>query len=217
VTVGRGDVRAAAAAGRGHLRAGHADREQVIEILKVAFVQGRLSKDELGERAGQALAARTYADLAALTADVPAGPAAAWPARKPARAQPRPPMNKVAKAGECVIIAAAVLVAAFFTADPAFLLVLGLYMIALPVAGAQVLDSCHQNRSRGHLPPRPAQRGRALEGERDGGCGDDLVLSEARRDVGARPVPGHGVIQRTWRSLPFRPGRRQPASLRATA
>jgi hypothetical protein len=132
----------------------------VIEILKVAFVQGRLSKDELGERAGQALAARTYADLAALTADIPAGPAAARPGRKPARAQPRPPMSKVAKSGACAIIAAAVLVAAFFTRGPAFLLVLGFYLIALPVAGAQILDSWHRNRSRGHLPPRPPQRGR---------------------------------------------------------
>ena len=32
-----------AAAGRGHLRAAHADRERVIEALKAAFVQGRLT------------------------------------------------------------------------------------------------------------------------------------------------------------------------------
>ena len=43
---------------RGHLRACHADREQVIGVLKAAFVQGRLGKDELNARAGQALAAR---------------------------------------------------------------------------------------------------------------------------------------------------------------
>jgi len=60
-----------AALGRGHLRACHADREQVIGVLKTAFVQGRLGKDELNARVGQALAARTYADLAALTADLP--------------------------------------------------------------------------------------------------------------------------------------------------
>ena len=65
------------AAGRGHLRTSHADREQVIEILKTAFVQGRLTKDELDLRAGQALASRTHAELAALTADLPAGLAAA--------------------------------------------------------------------------------------------------------------------------------------------
>jgi hypothetical protein len=80
-----------AAVGRGHLRACHADREQVIGVLKAAFVQGRLGKHELNARVGQALAARTYADLATLTADLPAGPAAAKPRYQPARARaPRP-------------------------------------------------------------------------------------------------------------------------------
>jgi hypothetical protein len=65
------------AASRDRLRAGHADREQVIEALKTAFVDGRLTKNELAARTGRALAARTYADLAALTADIPAEPAAA--------------------------------------------------------------------------------------------------------------------------------------------
>ena len=67
------------AASRDLLRAGHADREQVIEALKTAFVDGRLTKNELAARTGRALAARTYADLAALTADIPAEPAAALP------------------------------------------------------------------------------------------------------------------------------------------
>ena len=62
-----------AALGRAHLRASHADREQVIGVLKAAFVQGRLGKDELTARVGQALAARTCVELAALTADLPAG------------------------------------------------------------------------------------------------------------------------------------------------
>jgi len=70
-----------AAASRDQLRAGHADREQVIETLKDAFVHGRLIRDELDVRAGRALAARTYADLAALTADIPPAPAAARLAR----------------------------------------------------------------------------------------------------------------------------------------
>ena len=74
------------AAGRGHLRASHADRERAIGTLKAAFVQGMLTKDELDLRVGQTLASRTYADLAALTADLPAGLAVAEPP-KPARAQ----------------------------------------------------------------------------------------------------------------------------------
>ena len=62
-----------AAAGRGHLRVSHADREQVVGTLKAAFVQGRLAKDEFDVRVAQALASRTCAELAAITADLPAG------------------------------------------------------------------------------------------------------------------------------------------------
>lgn len=74
---GLGDEMAAGTGGRGHLRASHADREQVIGALKAAFVKGMLAKDEFDLRVGQALASRTYAQLAALTADLPAGLAAA--------------------------------------------------------------------------------------------------------------------------------------------
>src|ERR1700751_333024 len=75
-----------AAAGRGPLRAAHADREQVIGILKTAFVQGMLAKDEFDQRVGRTFASQTYADLAALTADLPAGLTAARPPQ-PVRAQ----------------------------------------------------------------------------------------------------------------------------------
>jgi Domain of unknown function (DUF1707) len=66
-----GNKMAAGAGGEGRLRASHADREQVIDVLKAAFVQGRLNRDEFDLRVGRALASRTYADLAALTADIP--------------------------------------------------------------------------------------------------------------------------------------------------
>ena len=88
-----------AAAGGDRLRAGHADREQVIETLKTAFVHGRLTRTELGERAGRALTARTCAELAALTADIPPGPAGAGPARPPPAAgrwPGRPPSRAAA-------------------------------------------------------------------------------------------------------------------------
>ena len=68
--VGPGDE---IAAGRGHLRASHADREQAIGTLKAAYVAGMLAKDEFDLRVGQTLASRTYAELTALTADLPAG------------------------------------------------------------------------------------------------------------------------------------------------
>jgi Domain of unknown function (DUF1707) len=68
-----GDEIARGAGGRAHMRASHADREQVIDLLKAAFVQGRLGKDELDLRVGKVLVSRTYADLGALTADIPTG------------------------------------------------------------------------------------------------------------------------------------------------
>jgi Domain of unknown function (DUF1707) len=56
--------------GRGRLRASHADRERVIDRLKAAYVYGLVTKDEFDERVSQAFAARTYAELPVLTADV---------------------------------------------------------------------------------------------------------------------------------------------------
>jgi hypothetical protein len=85
MVTGPGDELAAAAAGCGRLRASHADRERAIDTLKAAFVHGMLAKDEFDLRVDQAFASRTYAELAALTADLPVKPAAASPA-KPARA-----------------------------------------------------------------------------------------------------------------------------------
>ena len=94
---------AAGVAGRGRMRASHADREQVIDTLKTAFVHGRLARDELAARTGRALAARTCADLAALTADIPPQPA---PARR------GPLAGAAAKSGICLIIAVAAIGAA---------------------------------------------------------------------------------------------------------
>ena len=62
------------------------DREQVIDTLKVAFMQGRLTKGALDVGLGRALAARTYAELAAVIADIPARSSLAQPP-KSARAQ----------------------------------------------------------------------------------------------------------------------------------
>jgi hypothetical protein len=79
-----GDGIAASAGGLGHLRASHADREQAVSVLKAAFVQGRLAKDEFDLRIGQVLVSRTYAELRALTADIPAGLTADQPFSEPA-------------------------------------------------------------------------------------------------------------------------------------
>jgi hypothetical protein len=85
MTAGPADDTAAAAIGHGHLRASDADREQVIDTLKAAFVQGRLAKDELDARIGQTFASRTYAALAEITAGIPAGLTGAPPLRTPVR------------------------------------------------------------------------------------------------------------------------------------
>ena len=55
------------------LRASHEDRDRVIEILRVAAGDGRLTAEELDERVEVAFSARTYGELAALTNDLPAG------------------------------------------------------------------------------------------------------------------------------------------------
>ena len=86
---GPGDEIAPRTGGSGPFRASHADREQAIEVLKTAFVADRLTKDEFDLRVGQALASRTYAELAAVTAGLPAEPTTAQPTTaQPTTAQP---------------------------------------------------------------------------------------------------------------------------------
>ena len=70
---------------RGGLRASDADREQAIDVLKAAFVQDRLARAEFEARVGQALASRTYAELAAATSGIPGRLTADQPPSMPAR------------------------------------------------------------------------------------------------------------------------------------
>jgi len=58
------------------LRASHADRDRVVDALRVAAGDGRLSAEELDTRLEGALSARTLGELAELTADLPIAPAA---------------------------------------------------------------------------------------------------------------------------------------------
>jgi hypothetical protein len=59
----------------GELRASHSDRDQVVEVLRVAAGDGRITADELDQRLEVALTARTLGELAVLTTDLPASPA----------------------------------------------------------------------------------------------------------------------------------------------
>src|SRR5579864_6516073 len=150
------------AAGHGHLRAAHADRDRVVAALKAAFVQGRLNKDELDARVGQALASRTYAELGALTADLPAGAAdvpAAPVAAGTAGAEPaRTPGQTMAKAAYrsaiCLLLTVALIEGAFL-AQFGGLLVLAIYtfMAFTGFLGYGVSDALLQRRARRRLPP----------------------------------------------------------------
>ena len=93
-----------ARAGRDQFRAGHADREQVIVTLKDAYVHGRLTKDEFDARTSRALIARTYADLALLTADIPPAQVAARPAHPPLPAHRRPLARATAQSISCLVL-----------------------------------------------------------------------------------------------------------------
>ena len=183
-----------AAAGRGQFRASHADREQVIEALKAAFVQDRLTQPELDTRVGQALTARTHADLAVLTADIPAVPATAGPTRPPAPARRRPLARAPVAAGICLLIAAAAIAA--YIADPGgpdpswigglvvTLAVSGIWT-AIGIMGCAVVTSSDQRPSRRQLPPQPGPGGHALEAGERGGTdqiGHDPALSRNRPD-----------------------------------
>jgi len=134
------------AAVQAHLRASDADRERVVEALKIAFVQGRLTRDELDARAGLAFVSRTYAELATVTADIPARPRQRpdWPPPElPASRTARRPANHwgfklalaLATIGLPVLITAALVTGSkdLFTSTP---LALMAYILALLIAVA---------------------------------------------------------------------------------
>jgi hypothetical protein len=152
---------AAAGDGRGHLRAGDADREQVIDKLKAAYVYGLVTKDELDARVSQTFAARTFAELAVITADIPAGLAPAPPTLRPAPARAGASATANVTQGDSAIMATAIfaglaLIAGVFSGPAAGLVVLGglgsalmsLFMLASKIR------SQHARQRGGQLPPR---------------------------------------------------------------
>src|ERR1700733_6876957 len=95
----------AADSGRGRLRASDADREHVVGTLKAAYVHGMVTKDEFDARVSQTFASRTYAELALITADLPAGLAAAPPPDRPRPAKANPPVRANLTPAERAIMA----------------------------------------------------------------------------------------------------------------
>jgi hypothetical protein len=177
-----------ALAGRGQMRAAQADREQAITALKAAYAQGRLTKDELEVRAGQAFASRTYAELAALTADipadVPAGSLAGPPAAGPLPSTPARTMTRAAcRSGVCLLAAVALAEGAFLAGN--FLLIVAAAFALIAASGFLgygILDAWQERRSQGQLPPGPNRGDRGSEGRRPGDVAAPGGISPVRAD-----------------------------------
>ena len=131
------------------MRASDADRERVVEELKVKFVHGRLTKDELDLRVGLAFVSRTYADLAAVLVDSPARPVPAAPrpaptqVRAPAAQALQPAANRKARSwsfGAVAMILPAMIAAALLSSNQGLFGVvvasLMAYFLALLMAAA---------------------------------------------------------------------------------
>lgn len=86
----------------GSLRASHADRDLLVEELRSATIEGRLELDEFEERVDRTLRARTYAELAAIVADLPAEPPAPARASAPSPPAPHSPASSRGTASEAL-------------------------------------------------------------------------------------------------------------------
>ena len=162
VTRGSGDQSGARTAALGRLRASHADREHVIGVLKVGFVQGLLTKDEFDARVAQTFTSRTYAELAAVTADIPTGLIGAQPPRRHARGRARPPVNIPVIIATTVLTAGLWAVASVTNFDNGALFVLVFsfsfaWLGFLIISGVVLLESRHGGTSNG-----PVSRSRVL-------------------------------------------------------
>src|SRR6266568_159872 len=143
VTTGPGDPTPAAPDGYGYarLRASRADREQAIGTLKTAFVQGRL----------------TYAELAALTGDLPDGLTAARRPRGDGHGKTRLQESRAAKAGVFagLVVGVAVVAAIGNSENPlqvlaAVLLLSPVWLLAL--AGLLFLHARMEKRATRRIP-----------------------------------------------------------------
>jgi hypothetical protein len=193
VTTGPGDQTAPGAAAHGRFLASHTDREQVVDTLKAAFVEGRLTKDELDARAGQAFAARTYADLAALTADIPAMSAGARPRPERARVQTRPTVSRraiVLRLAACAIILPIVIAVVILSnneglAEEVISPLVFVSLMALMIGASHLVDSrLARRRSRRSGGQPPSRRGpdRQVGGGPRGRTGHDSAPPGARAD-----------------------------------
>ena len=118
-----------------------AGREQVIAALKAAYVQGRLTKEEFDLRVGQALA--IYAELDALTADIPAAPPPATARAELARQAANRKMTRQGTAGIAGLTFVLV-TALIMPTNPALAVIVGVVLtsfLAVLTAGLMTLLS----------------------------------------------------------------------------
>jgi Domain of unknown function (DUF1707) len=189
----------------------------VIGALKAGFVAGMLSKDEFDRRVGQALASRTHAELAELTADLPAGPVLVRPAG-PVEARSGQPL---VRPGQVVTWATMLYAGAWLylpsQAARALVVVGGFfYLCVLAIAVAVVFENREDNPSAsGHLRDMPVMQqapqsgtGRqpaARGGSSRVGNGQPHAAGAARRRRTRQQPPRCGV---TAPGVPSQPGAR---------
>ena len=133
---------AAGAEGDSNLPMSHVGREQVLDALKAAFVHGRLGKDEFDLRVGQVLAA--YAELDAVTADIPAGRTAAQPPETIRKSHNKKLIQRGTAAGAGASVALTATIAVAARGNPVIsLVVVGLVgvFVAVLLAGLLTLVS----------------------------------------------------------------------------
>jgi uncharacterized membrane protein len=100
------------------MRAANADRERAVDVLRAGFAEGRLTQAEYNTRMGRAYEARTYGELLALTADLPAGPLPV-PYMLPPTWQPVPANRNNSMATAALILGGLEFFTAGLTAIPA--------------------------------------------------------------------------------------------------
>ena len=133
---------AAGAEGDSNLPTSHADREQVLDALKAAFVHGRLAKNEFDLRVGQVLAA--YAELDAVTADIPAELTTAQPPETIRKSHNKKLIQRGTAAGAGASVALTATIAVAARGNPVIsLIVVGLVgvFVAVLLAGLLTLVS----------------------------------------------------------------------------
>jgi hypothetical protein len=80
------------------IRASDQERESIVDILRDAFTEGRLTADELEERTAAAYAAKTRGELGELTIDLPVEPPLGTDLSRGPHARPVPPGTAAARA-----------------------------------------------------------------------------------------------------------------------